>query len=326
MKRWILMIGLTLGLWGVVSAQQVEVSAKVQDDHIAVGKPFSLDLTMKVPYGYYVEWNEFATDTLSAQLDILKRGEIQRTADADSNVLVQQQLTLMTFDTGYVQVPPVGLTYAKSSENQMRMKAFTDPILLYSNTITVDTTQAFRPMVPPIEQPVSMKEVFPWILGVLLLALAGLVVWYFVKHRKPKLDENGEPVKGPVTPPYDKAIGDLESLKQQKLWQAGKVKEYYSNLTDIAREYIEGQFKVNAVEMTTDDILQEVQELHFDEKLYGKLKDTMELSDLVKFAKYTTSPLENDNAMSDMTDFVNDSYAHYQAMKAKEEEEARQHV
>lgn len=326
MKRWILMIGLTLGLWGMASAQQVEVSAKVQDDHVAVGKPFSLDLTMKVPYGYYVEWNEFATDTLSAQLDILRRGEIQRTADADSNIVVQQQLTLMTFDTGFVQVPPVGLTYAKSSESQMRMKAYTDPIQLYSNTITVDTTQAFRPMVPPIEQPVSMKEVFPWILGVLLLALAGLVVWYFVKHRKPKLDENGEPVKGPVTPPYDKAIGDLESLKQQKLWQAGKVKEYYSNLTDIAREYIEGQFKVNAVEMTTDDILQEVRELDFSPELFGKLKDTMELADLVKFAKYTTSPLENDNAMSDMTDFVNDSYAHYQAMKAKEEEEARQHA
>lgn len=326
MKRWILMIGLMLGLGGMASAQQVEASAKVQDDHVAVGKPFSLDLTMKVPYGYYVEWNEFATDTLSAQLDILKRGEIQRTADADSNIVVQQQLTLMTFDTGFVQVPPVGLTYAKSAESQMRMKAYTDPIQLYSNTITVDTTQAFRPMVPPIEQPVSMKEVFPWILGVLLLALAGLVVWYFVKHRKPKLDENGEPVKGPVTPPYDKAIGDLESLKQQKLWQAGKIKEYYSNLTDIAREYIEGQFKVNAVEMTTDDILQEVRELDFSPELFGKLKDTMELADLVKFAKYTTSPLENDNAMSDMTDFVNDSYAHYQAVKAKEEEEARQHA
>ena len=326
MKRWILMIGLMLGLGGMASAQQVEASAKVQDDHVAVGKPFSLDLTMKVPYGYYVEWNEFATDTLSAQLDILKRGEIQRTADADSNIVVQQQLTLMTFDTGYVQVPSVALTYAKSAENQMRMKAYTEPILLYSSTITVDTTQAFRPMMPPIEQPVSMKEVFPWILGVLLLALAGLAVWYFVKHRKPKLDENGEPVKGPVTPPYDKAIGDLESLKQQKLWQTGKVKEYYSNLTDIAREYIEGQFKVNAVEMTTDDILQEVRELDFNPELFGKLKDTMELADLVKFAKYTTSPLENDNAMSDMTDFVNDSYAHYQAMKAKEEEEARQHA
>lgn len=320
MKRWLLIIGFVCGLLTMASAQDVEVSAKVQDDHVAVGKPFSLDLTMKVPYGYYVEWNEFATDTLSAQIDILKRGDLVRTADADSNTIVQQQLTLMTFDTGYVQVPPVGLTYAKSVDDQLRMKAFTDPVQLYATTIAVDTTQAYRPLVPPIEQPVSMKELFPWILSVLLLALIVLVVWYILKHRKPRLDENGEPVKGPVIPPYNKAIDDLESLKQQKLWQVGKLKEYYSGLSDIAREYIEGQFSVNAVEMTTDDILQEVKELHFDQEIYGKLKDTMELSDFVKFAKYSTSPLENDNAMSDMTDFVNKSYEHYQAQKAKEEE------
>lgn len=320
MKRLVLMIGFVLGLFAAASAQGVEVSAKVQDEHVAVGKPFSLDLTMKVPYGYYVEWNEFATDTLSEQIDILKRGDLQRTADADSNIIVQQQLTLMTFDTGYVQVPSVGLTYARSVEDQMRMKAFTDPVQLYVTTITVDTTQAFRPIVPPIDQPVSMKEVFPWILGLLLLILVGLMVWFFLKRRKPKVDENGQSVRGPVTPPYDKAIGDLESLKQQKLWQVGKLKEYYSGLSDIAREYIEGQFNVNAVEMTTDDILRDVRELNFDQEIYGKLKDTMELSDLVKFAKYTTSPLENDNAMSDMTDFVNKSYEHYQATKAKEEE------
>jgi len=320
MKRLFLIISMTFGLLAMAAAQNVEVTAKVDDEHVAVGKPFSLDLSMKVPYGYYVEWNEFATDTLSAQIDILKRSDLLRTADADSNIIVQQQLTLMTFDTGYVQVPPVGLTYAPSAESQLRMKAYTDPLQLYATTIAVDTTQAFRPLVPPIEKPVSMQEVFPWILGALLLVLAGLVAWYFVKHRKPKVDENGEPIKGPVIPPYTKAIGDLESLKQQKLWQVGKVKEYYSGLTDIAREYIEGQFQVNAVEMATDDILREVRDLNFDERLYGKLKETMELSDLVKFAKYSASPLENDNAMSDMTDFVNDSYAHYQAMQAKEEE------
>lgn len=317
---------MVMGLLAGALAQGVEVNAQVQEDHVAVGKPFSLDLTMKVPYGYYVEWNEFATDTLSEQIDILKRGDLLRTADADSNVIVQQQLTLMTFDTGYVQVPSIGLTYAKSVEDQLRMKAYTDPLQLYVTTIAVDTTQVFRPIVEPIAQPVSMKEVFPWLLGVLILVLVGFAVWFLLKRRKPKLDENGEPIKGPVIPPYNKAIGDLESLKQQKLWQVGKVKEYYSSLTDIAREYIEGQFNVNAVEMTTDEIMRDVQELGFDEKLYGKLKDTMELADLVKFAKCTTSPLENDNAMSNMTDFVNDSYAHYQAKKAKEEEEARQHV
>ena len=94
-------------------------------------------------------------------------------------------------------------------------------------------------------------------------------------------------------------------------------------MSDIAREYIEGQFKVNAVEMTTDDILRDVKALDFPAEVYGKLKNSMELSDLVKFAKYTTSPLENDNAMAEMTDFVNESYAHDQALKANKEEEAK---
>ena len=321
MKKWFLMIVLTFGLLVVTAAQNVEATAKVQDEQVAVGKPFALDLKLKAPYGTLVEWNPFATDTLSAQIDILKRGDVERTADADSNTIIQQQLTLMTFDTGYVEVPSLQLSTINA-----QLAAFTSPIQLYVTTIAVDTTQAYKPLIPPIEQPVSMKEVFPWILGVLLLVLAALVVWYFLKHRKPKMDENGEPIKGPVVPPYTKAIGDLESLKQQKLWQAGKIKEYYSGLTDIAREYIEGQFGVNAVEMTTDEILEQVRELHFNEQLFGKLKGTMELADLVKFAKYAASSLESDNAMTDMTEFVNGSYAHYQAMKAKEEEEARQHA
>ena len=326
MKRLFLMIGLVCGLMGLASAQEVETKAQVLYDTVAVGKPFTLDLMMKVPYGYYVEWNAFATDTLSEQIDILKRGEQLRTADADSNTIVQQQLTLMTFDTGFVQVPPVGLTYAKTADQGLRMEAFTNPVQLYVTTIAVDTTQAFKPIVPPIEQPVTMKEVFPWILGLLILVLVGIVVWYLVKHRKPKVDEHGMPVRGQVIPPYDKAIADLERLKEEKLWQVGKTKEYFSGLTDIAREYIEGQFNVNAVEMTTDDILNEVWNMNIDDRLYGKLKDAMEVADLVKFAKYTTSSLENDNAMSDVTDFVNGSYAYYQAKKAKEEEEARQHA
>lgn len=321
MKQWFLMIGLILGFCGLTMAQGVEVSAQVQDEHVAVGKPFTLDLSMKVPYGSYVEWNPFVADTLSAQIDILKRGDLMRTADADSNTIVQQQLTLMTFDTGYITIPGLRLSSLTSNPSPL-----TNPIMVHASTIAIDTTQAYKPIVPPIEQPVSMKEVFPWILGALLLALAGLIVWYILKRRKPKLDENGQPVKGPVIPPYTKAIGDLESLKQQKLWQAGKLKEYYSNLTDIAREYIEGQFGVHAVEMTTDEILEEVSLLNFDKSIYRNLKDTMELADLVKFAKYTASSLESDNAMTDMTEFVNGSYAHYQAMKAKEEEEARQHA
>jgi hypothetical protein len=260
-----------------------------------------------------VEWNDFAIDTLSEQLDIIKRSEVERTADADSNVIVKQQLTLMTFDTGQVQVPPVGLTYARSFDDPDRLKAYTDPIKLYSTTMSVDTTMTYKPIVEPIDAPVKFKEVFPWILGALLLVLLVIGIWYWRKHRKPKVDVDGNIVRGPVIPPYDKAVGDLKKLREEKIWQSGKVKEYFSSLTDIAREYIEGQFGVNAIEMTTDDILEEVRPLHFPKETYDKLKDTMEIADLVKFAKYSASTLESDTALNSMTDFVNESYAQYQA-------------
>ena len=313
MRRYILFLMATFAFFGGLKAQNVEVEGKVNDTKVQVGKPFTLDLSLKVPYGWFVEWNDFAIDTLSEQLDIIKRSEVERTADADSNVIVKQQLTLMTFDTGQIQVPAVGLTYAKSFDDPDRLKAYTDPINLYSTTITVDTTLAYKPIVEPIAAPVQMKEVFPWILAVLLLALAVFGIWYWRKHRKTKVDADGNIVRGPVIPPYDKAVGDLEQLRQQKLWQSGKVKEYFSSLTDIAREYIEGQFGVNAVEMTTDDILEEVKPLHFSQETYNKLKETMEVADLVKFAKYSAANLESENAMNSMTEFVNESYAQYQA-------------
>lgn len=322
MKKYVLLV-LACCCWLFASAQNVEVSGKVADDHVQVGKPFSLDLHLQVPYGYYVEWNDFASGALSEQVDILKCGPVVRTADADSNVIVDQTLTLMTFDTGLVQVPPVALTYAKSFDDPLRMQALTEPIDLYSTTITVDTTQMYRPIVEPMAVPIQMRDIYPWLLGVLLLALLGLGLWLYLRRRKRMVDENGKLVSGPVIPPYEKAIDDLATLRQQKLWQAGKTKEYFSALTDIAREYLEGQFEINAVEMTTDDILEEVKPLHFSSESYAKLKDTMELADLVKFAKFTTSSLENDVAMNNMTDFVNESYAHYQDLKAQQAQQAK---
>ena len=318
MKKYVLFLMLALTMLGL-KAQNVEVEGKVASTEVQVGKPFTLDLSLKVPYGWFVEWNDFAVDTLSEQIDILKRGDVVRTADADSNVIVQQQLTLMTFDTGQIQLPAVGLTYARSFEDPMRMKAFTEPIDLYATTIVVDTLQPYKPIVEPIAAPIQMKEVYPWILAVLLLALAVLGIWYWRKHRKTKVDADGNIVRGPVIPPYDKAVDDLKRLREEKMWQSGKVKEYFSSLTDIAREYIEGQFGVNAVEMTTDDILEEIKPIRFSKETYNKLKDTMEVADLVKFAKYSASTLESDTALNSMTDFVNESYAQYQKRKAEEE-------
>ena len=317
MKKILLIIIAIIGLQSLSLAQDIEAKATIASSDVQVGKPFTVDLTLKVPYGYFVEWNAFDMESLSDQIDIIKRGEVVRTADADSNVIVTQQLSLMTFDTGYVEVPEIPLTYAQSAETQ-RLHALTNTLMLHSTTISVDPSQPYKPIVPPMSKPFKFRDIWPYILAAVVLMLLIVAVVLLVKRHKakePKEGEKEEPKN--LIPPYDKAISDLAELKQQKLWQAGKQKEYYSTLTDIVREYIEGQFGVNAVEMTTDEILEAIEPLNFDGRLFESFKDTMQLADFVKFAKCQPTSLENDMAMNSMTDFVNESYAHYQDMQQK---------
>ena len=158
MKKTVLFLILALVTLGL-KAQNVEVEGKVESTEVQVGKPFTLDLNLKVPYGWFVEWNDFAIDTLSEQIDIIKRGNVERTADADSNVIVKQQLTLMTFDTGQIQLPAVGLSYAQSFDDPNRLLAYTEPIDLYATTMVVDTLQPYKPIVEPIAAPIRMKDV-----------------------------------------------------------------------------------------------------------------------------------------------------------------------
>lgn len=316
-KIHLLLILALVGLQSLVMAQDIEAKAEIASPEVEVGKPFTVDLTLKVPYGYFVEWNAFDNEALSDQIDIIKRGEVVRAADADSNVIVTQQLTLMTFDTGEVELPEIPLIYSQSAETQ-RLQALTNTLLLHSTTISIDPTQPYKPIVPPMSKPIKFKDIWPYILGAVVLALLVVAVVLLIKRRRAQRPAGGEEEEPKsLIPPYDKAINDLAHLKQQKLWQSGKQKEYYSMLTDIIREYIEGQFGVNAVEMTTYDILEAIEPLNFDGRLFDTFKDTMELADFVKFAKYQPSSLENDQAMNNMTDFVNESYAHYQDMQQK---------
>jgi hypothetical protein len=93
----------------------------------------------------------------------------------------------------------------------------------------------------------------------------------------------------------------------KKLWQADRVKDYYSELTDIVREYIEAQFGVQAVEMTTDEILYGLRGISINAQAMGKLSNTLQTADLVKFAKANPHALENDTALSYSVDFVKET-------------------
>lgn len=98
----------------------------------------------------------------------------------------------------------------------------------------------------------------------------------------------------PAVPPHERAIQDLETLHNQKLWQSGKVKSYYTRLTDIVRTYLEGRYGIRALEQTTDEIMRELRTADLADRSRNELRDLLRTADLVKFAKHQPAAEENE--------------------------------
>ena len=312
-----------MSLLGIRCDAQVSfLRGRTAVDTIVVGQPFDYQLSLTIPKDYFVEWKQFG-DTLSKSIDIINVEDVKTTPINNSdNVIMTQNLTLTSFDTGYVYVPEIVISYSKSLRDSVRYTLRTEEKELYVTTVEVDTTQAFRPIKGVMRQGITAKEMFPWIAIVIIIAGIVYLIIYLKKHRKPK-DVIVEEKKKPSIPAIVTARAKLAEMKDNELWNTPKTKDYYTDLTDIAREYLEGQFEIDAVEMTTDEIMKAVNELNLQDFVKMKLQDTLITADLVKFAKANPSKEENEQSFKDINLFVEDSYVYFQEEEKKKEEESK---
>ena len=144
---------------------------------------------------------------------------------------------------------------------------------------------------------------------------------YLTKHKKKK-DVAVVEKKQPKIPAIVTARARLEDMRQKESWNNGTPKTYYTELTDIVREYLEGQFHIDAVEMTTDEIKAAVSSINIGERVSSKLFDVLGTADFVKFAKATPTKEQNEKSFSDINNFVEDSYQFFQEEERKKAEAA----
>jgi hypothetical protein len=101
-------------------------------------------------------------------------------------------------------------------------------------------------------------------------------------------------VERPAVPPYTLAMQALDRIKEEKPWQHGQMKAYYTRLTETLRAYMEGELELPALEWTTREILQALEGREVVEKKEReRLGELLEEADLVKFAKAAPSPEES---------------------------------
>lgn len=303
MRKIYISIFFTVFLNMAGNAQNAEAFSSIDRDSIMIGDQFQYKMGINVPEGFIVAWPQLM-DTISKNIEIIDIQNID-TSYQENTFILNRQFTLTSFDSGYFEIP--SYTFKFRHEN--------DTIDFESNTLrhyiqvftpVVDTSQAFKTIKGPIAEPYTFREALPWIaLGLFIIVIIFLIIWFIQKRKKNKPLFTAKPK--PELPPHVIAFQMFEELRLAKVWQSGRVKEYYTQLTDITRDYIERRFLMDAHEMTTDEILEALKEKHINTEVSDKLKSALRLADLVKFAKAKPTPLENDVCLNHCVDFVKET-------------------
>jgi hypothetical protein len=217
----------------------------------------------------------------------------------DGEILkIRQRLKLTSFDSGYYAIPPLEFRFqSKTWKDSIQ----SNPMYLLVHSVAVDST--IYDIKAPIAVPVGFAEIYPFVLGgLLLVALIGFGIWYF-RRRK-----TGTPVFGspkPAEPAHVIALRELDKLKEAKLWQQNEYKSYYTRLTEIIRQYIERRYGIPAMEMTSHDTLEAWTRINANlQELTNGLHRLLNLADLVKFAREKPLATENETHLEMAYHFV----------------------
>ncbi|MEM7373888.1 MAG: hypothetical protein AAF587_35020 [Bacteroidota bacterium] len=318
--RWTLLSICVFALgWGnPVQAQYVEARILADTTELRIGEQVNVKLSVSHDSILEVQF-PLVQDTLGG-MEILDMQPISE-QQLDGKILLEQQLTLIAFDSGYYRIPPQDVYYFQRGDTA-RKSIFTNAVALNVFTIEVDTTQAIKPIKGIEQSPLTFGEIAAWggiVLG--FLAIIAAIVWYVRKRRQ--TEEEDEPRVVYTIPPYEVAMRELAKLEELRLWQKGEIKSYYIELTDIVRTYIEGEFQVPAMESVTHEIIADLGKISLPVKLIKDMKSLLEMADLAKFAKLRPDQNDNLQAMERGRNFLKDAHQwNKKQLKQQPEKEA----
>ncbi|KAA6313436.1 hypothetical protein EZS27_035793, partial [termite gut metagenome] len=284
-----------------IVAQSVTVEVKMDSMQLIIGEQTKIHLrvaTDSKQRSVFPFLNE--GDTLVKGVEIVEISQLDtQYLNNNQRLLIERDYTITSFDSALYYLPPfvVNVDSVNYKSRPLSLKVYSMP---------VDT---LHPMMFFGQKDV-MNPPFDWgdwrgliACSCLALPLLILLIYLIVRLRDNKPIIRKIKIE-PKLPPHQLAIQEIERIKSEKVWQKGKTKEYYTELTDAIRAYISERFQFNALEMTSSEIIDHLLST-CDEEAFKDLKELFGTADLVKFAKYDPQINENDINLITAVQFVN---------------------
>jgi hypothetical protein len=280
------------------AAAQVSIYAKVDSMHLVTGDALRLHITIRAPEGTRISTPRLRDSSKIELIDTIHSTQTIRNGD----LLLTQTWTLTALDSGTWLLPalPFGYVLPDGTTDTVR----TQPIPIYAQPMRVDTTRSMLPIAPIMVEPLTWRDLLPFLWLVMGIGAAAYLVYWFW-HRKKERDITIAQAVVPLLPPHEVALRKLQILAQQDYLPKGLPKMHYTELTYILREYIDRRYNVATLEQTTDELLDTVRtKTDLPQQHIADLARLLRAADLVKFAKAQTTGSDDAAFMAFAKDFI----------------------
>ncbi len=271
-----------------------QVTSTVDSTQIKIGSAFNLTIKATANEGSKVV---FPNQQNIGPFEVLEQSKTD-TVSNGNNIELTKKYTLTQFDEGDYVVPRLSV-YIDGKNHQ------TNLFNIKVNNVAVDTLkQPMHDIKPQIGGETDTDKLWKYLFGILFSIIAGVAAYFIVKRIQNKNLTEEDLYKTPL----EKVTKKLQLLDSKRLVLNGDVKAYYSEMTDVIRDYIEEVFEIPAKESTTSEVIQmlfqtiKTKKIQLSKESVNDLKRVLQTADLVKFAKSEPmmNEIEQDRRTSEM--------------------------
>ena len=280
------------------------VSAAIDSTTLFIGDQTDLHLRATCEVGEQVQLPVLSEELIPG-IEIVDKTIIDTAMLNDGRVQYNQYVTLTSFEDSLFYIAPLPFVSGDDTVwSESLMLNVVQPFEMDSTDMAITDIKGIY------KAPIWWWGILRWVLLALAIAGIGVGGYYLITYLQSRARKSEDEVlpAEPLRPAEEVALEKLDAIREQKIWQTGQVKEYHTQLTDVVREYIDRRFEVSSVEQTSDETLRAMRGLLSDKKeLYESLREMLTLADLVKFAKWTATPDENEKSLRSAYTFVKET-------------------
>ena len=267
--------------------QTPSLASEIDTTVVSVGDRITLRVTVNHPEGSRVIW----PDSLNLEPFEVLGGQQAPTVSQGQSVQSSLALTLTAFELGDLEIPSFPVQVLSDVEETTVLH--TSPFGVQVTSVGLDEGGDIRGLKGPMTIPVSLGRILLLGVAALLALVAAYSAFRRLKNRAGKGGETEIARPLPTLPPHEVALEAFRLLEASPLLSQGRIKDYHIQASEILRAYVEGQFGVNALEMTTADITQGLEGVGMEPDLVEETRKFLHGCDMVKFAKSRPSDAES---------------------------------